>query len=341
MADTTPQPATCGPSLRTFTGWTIVFMVLLRIAIGWHFFYEGAWKLSQPDWRATSYLTASSGPLRPVFRWMIWDVDGRERMTSESITKRIDEKCALLVQHYGFNEDQEKAINNYRDLMKKAAKAIIDEARFPLQPADYNKCSKEIKAIIDEGQFQLQLADYNKFIDEIKAQERPWGGGTDYNTERLVYNYTKKNTAMNDLLTQVERPLKDLEKRALAICNAEQLSAGPIPNEKSQTYFIDWANMLALTVIGACLLLGLFTRLAALGGIGLMALYYFAMPPWPGLPQSPMSGGHFLIVNTLLIEMIALFMIASTRIGRWGGFDALIVAWMNKKSRAANDKSGN
>ena len=112
MADTTLQSATCRSSIRTFTGWTVIFMVLLRIAIGWHFFYEGAWKLLQPDWRATSYLTASSGPLRPVFRWMVWDVDGLKRMTKGNITDRIDEKCKLLIRHYEFDEDIFKSALN-------------------------------------------------------------------------------------------------------------------------------------------------------------------------------------------------------------------------------------
>ena len=144
---------------------------------------------------------------------------------------------------------------------------------------------------------------------------------------------------MNELLTQVEKPLRKLEKENRKMCSADQLAAGLIPIEKSQTEFIDWANMLALTAVGACLMLGFLTRLAALGGIGLLGLYYFAMPPWPGLPQGPAITGHFLIVNTLLIEMIALFMIATTRIGRWGGLDAFIGAWLCKKSQSVKPPS--
>ena len=44
---------------------------LLRIAIGWHFLYEGCWKLMQQDgWSCLSYLNAAQGPLAPVFKWM-------------------------------------------------------------------------------------------------------------------------------------------------------------------------------------------------------------------------------------------------------------------------------
>ena len=44
---------------------------LLGIAIGWHFLYEGCWKLMQKDgWSCLSYLSAAQGPLAPVFKWM-------------------------------------------------------------------------------------------------------------------------------------------------------------------------------------------------------------------------------------------------------------------------------
>ena len=44
---------------------------LLGIAIGWHFLYEGCWKLMQKEsWSCLSYLNAAQGPLAPVFKWM-------------------------------------------------------------------------------------------------------------------------------------------------------------------------------------------------------------------------------------------------------------------------------
>ena len=48
-----------------------VALQLLRMAVGWHFLYEGCWKLMQADgWSCLSYLNAAQGPLAPVFTWM-------------------------------------------------------------------------------------------------------------------------------------------------------------------------------------------------------------------------------------------------------------------------------
>jgi thiosulfate dehydrogenase [quinone] large subunit len=56
-------------------------LVILRTLIGWHFLYEGYYKLMLPAWSAdgkplspwtsVGYLKAASGPVARVFQWMI------------------------------------------------------------------------------------------------------------------------------------------------------------------------------------------------------------------------------------------------------------------------------
>ena len=48
-----------------------VAFALLRILIGWHFLYEGLWKLFQErGWSCLSYLEVAQGPLAGLFKWM-------------------------------------------------------------------------------------------------------------------------------------------------------------------------------------------------------------------------------------------------------------------------------
>lgn len=48
-----------------------VALTLLRVVIGWHFLYEGCWKLMQEEgWSCVSYLSAAQGPIAPLFKWM-------------------------------------------------------------------------------------------------------------------------------------------------------------------------------------------------------------------------------------------------------------------------------
>ena len=48
----------------------LVGIVLLRIAIGWHFLYEGLTKLFDPTWSAAGYLRSSQWLLADAFHWM-------------------------------------------------------------------------------------------------------------------------------------------------------------------------------------------------------------------------------------------------------------------------------
>ena len=46
-------------------------LVLLRIAIGWHFLFEGLSKLFTPGWTAAEYLATSRWIFAPIFHWMV------------------------------------------------------------------------------------------------------------------------------------------------------------------------------------------------------------------------------------------------------------------------------
>ncbi len=71
---------------------------------------------------------------------------------------------------------------------------------------------------------------------------------------------------------------------------------------------VDMLNILVLTSVGLMLILGLYTRISAIVGAGLLLLYYLSHPALPGLPQGPAEGSYW-IINKNLIEMVALFVL--------------------------------
>ena len=50
----------------------VVFVVLLRMSIGWQFLYEGLWKIDSlstaKPWTAEGYLKNAAGPFREIGR---------------------------------------------------------------------------------------------------------------------------------------------------------------------------------------------------------------------------------------------------------------------------------
>jgi thiosulfate dehydrogenase [quinone] large subunit len=97
----------------------------------------------------------------------------------------------------------------------------------------------------------------------------------------------------------------------------------------------DLITMWGLTIIGACLMLGLFTRLASLAGIGFILLFYLAAPPFIGYSYSIPSEGSYLIVNKNLIEVGALAVIMLTGSGHFAGLDRIVHGLIRRRPRLA------
>ena len=90
---------------------------------------------------------------------------------------------------------------------------------------------------------------------------------------------------------------------------------------------LDWADFLVkwgLLFVGIFLIAGLLTRTTCVVAALFLLSFFLAMPPLPGLPESPRAEGHYLYINKNVIEMLALLALATTRSGRWAGLDGLL-----------------
>lgn len=97
----------------------------------------------------------------------------------------------------------------------------------------------------------------------------------------------------------------------------------------------DLITMWGLTLVGACLILGLFTRLASAAGIGFILLFYLAAPPWIGYFYAIPSEGSYLLVNKNLVEAAALVVILLTGSGRFAGLDRIVHGLIRRRPRLA------
>ena len=86
----------------------------------------------------------------------------------------------------------------------------------------------------------------------------------------------------------------------------------------------DYVNMWGLTLVGLCLLLGVFSRQAALSGMVFILLYYLFAPPFLGLEYSRPGEGSYIIVNKNLIEACALFVLYYFPTSHLIGLDRLL-----------------
>src|SRR5262249_55063622 len=97
-------------------------IVLLRIAIGWHFLHEGAEKVrstyggGKEPFSAEIYLRNANGPFAPYFRRMIPDVDSLAQLNPDHLKAEWTADVARISRHFGFDQKQQQT-----------AQAILDE----------------------------------------------------------------------------------------------------------------------------------------------------------------------------------------------------------------------
>ncbi len=111
-----------------------------------------------------------------------------------------------------------------------------------------------------------------------------------------------------------------------------------IANSPTLLNISDFLNMYALLFIGLALFIGLFSRVAALSGVLLLTLYYFAYPPF-GNPLMSASDGHLFIVDKLFIEAAALLFLFFYH-EKGYSIDTFISMYRNRKKAPITEPEG-
>lgn len=96
-----------------------IFIVLLRLAIGWQFLYEGIWKYDTLDgpnpWTADGYLKQAQGPFRETFRNMTGDPDDLGWLDYDTMSARWDEWKNRFATHYRLDEPMRAELDRIVD----------------------------------------------------------------------------------------------------------------------------------------------------------------------------------------------------------------------------------
>jgi uncharacterized membrane protein YphA (DoxX/SURF4 family) len=327
--------------------WSKAFLIALRIAVGWHFLYEGLWKIDSDtgatayatswyplqssvermragslnpdawydevvktfkarnealtdeqkgrlaelrdkakvtgavefDWiyvrdavlqiaappeserfTALPFLQASAGPFRGDFRALVRDIDGLDRLTLDSAQRALDRRCEDIARHYRFTPEQQARLVQARETIKGSFAVTWND------PA-----------------VQTRLADYRLMRRRVGGRAE---SGAPFQHERLAEDRRKLDQIAGELLALVNEPGDELAVQAHGIASVAQMATGPVPRAATPTDWIDSVMKWGLTLIGGCLLLGLFTPWAAGAAALQLAMFYLASPPWPGLPAA-------------------------------------------------------
>lgn len=99
--------------LKKITGIAILFIVVLRLCIGWQLLYEGLWKIdslsSTRPWTAAGYLNNAKGPFRDHFRNMTGDPNDLNWLDADKVKAKWTAWEQRFLNHYPSLTDAQKS----------------------------------------------------------------------------------------------------------------------------------------------------------------------------------------------------------------------------------------
>ena len=346
--------------------WRVFAILALRLAIGWHFLFEGLHKVQSEYTGVTDtnkvftsepYFAAAEGPLGEQLRKRyIGDPEATykamvlqpEPMSADEFRKLPVERQADLCPADVANDLKAGAAANLAQAEADfeaakpggEAKAALFEARAKLLRNEarelraryarwvYGLDRREAKVTYVmatvEGALQFSaperlhyIALLQRELDEFGARQKfALGTGNGIETTRTKKAQTDLLAAKTDLARDAEDFVKELKKDA-EIESKDEAKTKPIAR-------LDWLTRWGITLIGAGLLLGLFTRFWCVAGAGFLVMTYLSHPTVPWLPLPPGTEGNPLFINKNLIEALGLLVVLAHPTGRWLGLDALV-----------------
>jgi uncharacterized membrane protein YphA (DoxX/SURF4 family) len=350
------------------------FLILLRLAIGWHFLVEGFQKIpsehlvalglsvNNKPFSSAGYFREAPGPLGDAVRWLAGDPDsealarlsalpvpeGEDPATYKphlrvppALQKEWAEYLRRFSQHHGLDDGQQSKSD--ASLTQGQARVVAfltyvpeaDPARREKDP-HYAQFTSEQTRNYPSGEVKRRMT-MGERIDEYRGKlaalrdasgRKLWLFGKDVEGARLRAAKAEITRLRTGLLTDLDRETQSFKDSLDKVLTREQQAQGPPPERKGRSIvdYIDLVTPWMLTIIGACLLVGLCSRLSAFLAAGFLLMTYLAMPSLPWLPVAGPTEGNYLFVNKNIVEMLALCVLMCLPTGRWFGADGILYA---------------
>ena len=300
--------------------------------MGCHFLYEGFWKIKHHDeFTAEPFLTQAKGPVAGLFYAMVPDINGRQRLqvVVENGKPRINSDPIAA----RWNDYRQNLIDYLKPRDPTDQTAVGAHQSFETDSEKtYNEFKKSLDAYFAENLERIQA--YFAALDRFEKNPEA--------NQDAPFQKKRRWDQMTDLRREADEWIKEIEAREATYKKTLYSSMDDNQKEKTADMPVNWkiwqwnrmqqinfAVTYGLTAIGACLILGFFTRLSALGGAAFMLFVVMTQPAWPTIyPPDPAVVGHALLINKDFIEMVALLVISTTAVGRWAGLDFFIHRWI-------------
>lgn len=158
----------------------VVLLVVLRMAIGWQFLYEGLWKFQSRQtarpWTSAGYLRNSQGPFRDVFRGLTGDPDELNWLDADWVSSRWEAWQAKFVAGHRLDKNQvsrlDRLLNGPKDFRAELA-ALPEGLVFRGTLAKRLTFRPESQRLIVDGKAHLTPRERDAALRLVSVEEKP------------------------------------------------------------------------------------------------------------------------------------------------------------------------
>ena len=293
-----------------YTTLVIVALVALRLGCGWLFFREGSKKLDSAKFTSEGFLRDAKGPFAGAYLGMIPDIYGAVRFdygTTDDIWKYHYNEAAA---HFDFDDDQLKQAED-------AHKRALAKLKYFLDSTSEEREKNDLEA----GRIAAAAGDSSTASVNFR---RTWIEKQEKENNSELQGWLRKIDAIWD---SYEEDIHDIAREGMyeyddgtKMSQYDLYGPYPLPTPGdglvSSTFadsFIPWFTF----SVGVLLVLGLFTRVAAVAGSAFLLSVVASQPPF--VPAATDT-------NYQIVLLLGLLVIAAVGAGRWGGLD-FFVRW--------------
>jgi uncharacterized membrane protein YphA (DoxX/SURF4 family) len=315
---------------------TMLALVALRLAIGWHFYSEGIHHLTEPHWSSESFLKAAKGPLAEKYQSVLptfhhWEAalhgSGNDAALNALASRdATDDYVRRLPKEYTIEKEQRAGAE---PLLRWGARFDGDMARYLEACGHFYALTEEQ---MDSGKISLsrrqaQAMDWlgsnlKKLEDHLhewsrleKARHEISSGDIPFQKRRIADKLTLLKREAASWTTELQNIESGYHTDLYGLLEAEQKSRGSAPEPRTLLDKIDLGMAYGITAVGVCLVLGLFTRLACLAGLAFLLSVVLSQPFWIADAQPTYNQ---------TVELLAIAALATVPVGRWGGLDFFV-----------------
>ena len=295
-------------------------LIFLRIVVGLHFFLEGSSHLRDPSWSSAGFRKAAVGPLASFLKSDLPETgDWKSTLGNVHSTNAVDVAAAADNWRSSIVEEW-KALGERRNVVLRRSGWVAPADWVKLSSAALGAADKKLASMLDYA--NEDLLDFCRQAVRLKATEKSaMAKDVPFMRDRVADKERELAGQKNGWMEEANAVGRELVSAWNEPLSAEERRIADTAVEPTRLWKADRFVSWSLATIGACLVIGIFTKFNAVGGVFFLLSVVASQPFW--LPAAQATYDQW-------VEIAGLLVLASMPLGAWAGIDAFLMPILKK-----------